>query len=254
MFDLQNDLGVKSFSFRSIKENADVAQAVLQCGVNSVDLSGCHIDYDDPAAQAAAIATYRDAGVRISGIGVVQLKNDEAFNRRYFDFAQQAGCEVVSVNFQPAEHESVLAMLERLCDGYGMRAAIHNHGGKHWMGNATMIDYMLQRSSKAVGLCLDTAWCIQAGEDPVNWLEKYGDRLYAIHFKDFTFEPNGQFHDTVVGEGALDIAATLDAFLALPFDGSAVIEYEGDDAVEASRQCVEAIRAYLATKGVGANQ
>jgi len=241
-FDLDRQLGVKSYSFRHIKENVDVAAAVNLCGATVVDLSGCHVDYDDPGQQERAIAVYRDAGVRISGIGVVGLKNDAAFNRRFFEFARKAGCDVVSCSFEPDKHEEILRGLEALCHTNGMRAAIHNHGGRHWLGNATALDYVFRRTGPAVGLCLDTAWSLQAGEDPFSWLEKFGNRLYGLHLKDFVFDPKGRFSDTIVGEGALDLPGFLKAFKSLPFTGSAVVEYEGDDAVDATGRCVEAIR------------
>ena len=73
-------------------------------------------------------------------------------------------------------------------------------------------------------------------------MDQFGDRLYAIHMKDFVFDRNGTFEDVVVGEGSLDLPALLAAFKKLPFDGSACVEYEGEDAVEASARCVEAVR------------
>jgi sugar phosphate isomerase/epimerase len=241
-FDLNARLGVKSYSFRHIKDNADVAAAVKTCQANGIDLSACHIDYDDIAQQERAIAAYRAAGVVISGIGVVTLKNDAAFNRRFFEFARRAGCRLVSCVFDPDQHEETLRGVQTLCDEYGMRIAIHNHGGKHWLGNSTMLDYVFRRTGPAVGLCLDTAWCLQAGEAPLQWVERFGQRLYGLHLKDFTFAPDGRFHDTVVGDGALDLPAFLEGLRSVPSLESAVVEYEGDDAVEATRRCVEAIR------------
>jgi sugar phosphate isomerase/epimerase len=243
VFNLDARLGVKSYSFRHIKENPEVAAAVKQCGVNGIDLSACHVDYDDPAQQERVITAYRDAGVTISGIGVVYLKNDEAFNRRFFEFARRAGCGLVSCNLDPNTYEDSLRLARTLCERYGMRIAIHNHGGKHWLGNSTMLDYVFRRTGPEVGLCLDTAWCIQAGESPLTWLERFGDRLYGVHLKDFTFAPDGSHHDTVVGEGALDLPAFLKALRTVPALESAVVEYEGDDAVGMTRRCVEAIRA-----------
>ena len=42
MFDLKNQLGIKSYSFRHITDNADVAAAVKECEVDGIDLSACH--------------------------------------------------------------------------------------------------------------------------------------------------------------------------------------------------------------------
>lgn len=242
-FDLDARLGVKSYSFRHIKENPDVAAAVKQCEVLGIDLSACHVNYDDRAQQEQAVAAYRDAGVTISGIGVVTLKNDEAFNRRFFEFARLAGCGLVSCSLDIDGYEDILRLARALCDRYGIRIAIHNHGGKHWLGNSTMLDYLFRRTGPEVGLCLDTAWCLQAGESPQTWVERFGDRLYGLHLKDFTFDPKGGYSDTVVGQGALDLPAFLKALRTAPALESAVVEYEGDDAVGMTHRCVQAIRA-----------
>lgn len=245
MFNLASQLGIKSYSFRTIKETPDLIAAVKQCGVDGVDLSACHVNYDDIAEQEKVIELCREAEMRISGIGVVKLTNDEAFNRRFFAFAQRAQCGLVSCSFELQDHEAVIKMVGRLCGEYGVRAAIHNHGGRDWLGNAKALAYVFGKCDENVGLCLDTAWCLQAGADPVEWLDMFGERLYGVHFKDFTFGLDGKPQDVVVGHGALDLPAFLDKFLTLPFDGSAVVEFEGEDAVNQSARCVKSIRAVL---------
>lgn len=243
------DLGVKSFSFRHLADNAAVAEAIRHCGADAVDLSACHVNYDDPAQQEQALAAYRAAGVRVGGIGVVTLRPDETWNRRFFAFARRAGCGVVSFAFAPEGHEETLRCAEKLCEEFDVRGAIHNHGGGHWLGNAQILDYVFRRTGDRIGLCLDTAWCLHAGESPVAWLDgqddrkKFGARLFALHLKDFVFDEKGRHRDTIVGQGALDLPAFLKTFRTLPFTGPAVVEYEGPDAVEATKRCMESIRA-----------
>ena len=243
MFNLSSQLGIKSYSFRNIKEIPDLIAAVKECGVDGIDLSACHVNYDDVAQQEKVIGLCREAGIRISGIGVANLKSDEAFNRRFFAFAQRAQCGLVSLSFEPTDHENVIKMITRFCDEYGVRAAIHNHGGRHWMGNPTALRYVFGKCGKEMGLCLDTAWCLQAGGNPLEWLEIFGEKLYGVHFKDFTFSPDGKPQDVVVGQGALDLPAFIEKFRQLPFDGSAVLEFEGPDPVNHSALGVAAIRA-----------
>ncbi len=242
-FDLARELGIKSYSFRHIKETADLIAAVKTCGVDGIDLSACHVNYDDVAEQEKLIALCREKGIRITGIGVANLKNDEAFNRRFFAFAQRAQCGLVSCSFDPQNHENVLKMVERFCDEYGVRAAIHNHGGRHWLGNPTALRYVFEKCDKRIGLCLDTAWCLQAAGNPMEWLDMFGERFYGVHFKDLAFTREGKCQDVIVGQGALDLPAFIAKFRTLPFDGSAVVEYEGEDPVNQSARCVAAIRA-----------
>jgi len=245
MYDLASEIGVKSFSFRLIPDNADVAAVALRCGVSTVDLSGCHVDYDAPQSWPGVIASYRDAGVRLPGIGVVYTRPDEAWNRRFFEFARQAEAKLISFSFPPEEHEKTLRLMEQLAEEYGVRLAIHNHGGYDWLGDHAILEYIFKRSSKSVGLCLDTAWCMQAGEDPVKWLELFGERLYGIHFKDFRFQLDGKPQDTVVGEGSLDLPAFVARLKTLDFNGSAVVEYEGENPEERAAASIARIRAVI---------
>jgi len=80
--------------------------------------------------------------------------------------------------------------------------------------------------------------------DPVAWVDEFAGRVYGVHYKDFTFEPNGQWQDVVVGEGTLDLPAFVAALERTNFDGYAVIEYEGDpeDPVPSLQRCVESMR------------
>lgn len=248
MYDLSREIGVKSYSFRAITDNAEVAEVAKRCGVATVDLSGCHVNYDEPGNWAQVIASYRDAGVRLSGIGVVQARSDEAWNRRYFEFAKLAKAGLISFSCPPDEHETTLRLMAKLADEYGIGLAIHNHGGYDWLGNSTILGYIFKRASKSIGLCLDTAWCLQTSEDPVKWLDLFGDRLHGIHFKDFRFKPEGgRPLDTVVGKGALKLADFLAKLKPLDFKGSAVVEYEGENPEENSAASIAGIRAVLAT-------
>ena len=65
-------------------------------------------------------------------------------------------------------------------------------------------------------------------EDPAKMVEKFADRLYGLHFKDFVFERNGKAADTVIGTGGLDLDKLATALRAAKFNGYCVLEYEGD--------------------------
>lgn len=242
MFDLKRLIGVKSYSFRAITDNRSCAEAILSCGSTVVDLSGVHVDYDRPETWHDVIKSYTDNGIVIAGIGVVGARPDSAWNRRFFEFARMAGSELISVTFQPQEWEKTTTSLEQLSSEYDILTAIHNHGGYNWLGNSTILDYVFSRTSYRIGLCLDTAWCIQTEmENPAEWMDKFGSRTYGIHFKDFVWSRDGKHADTVVGDGALKLADVLEKFKSLDTIRSAAVEYEGDNAVEATRLSIQNI-------------
>ena len=243
MFDLQKLIGVKTYSFREIKDNAACAKAIRDCAGSTADISGTHVNYDAPETWGKIVSDYKDNGVVISGLGVVMAKPDEAFNKRFFEFAKLANIPLVSFSCAPEEWEKTVAIMEKFSDEYAIPTAIHNHGGYNWLGNSTIMKYVFGKCSKRVGLCLDTAWCIHTeNENPVQWMELFGDRMYGIHFKDFTWNRNGKHVDSIVGEGALDLPATIEKFKEMEHIISAVVEYEGPDAVECTRKSIENIR------------
>lgn len=244
MFDLQKFIGVKSYSFRTITDNTECAKAVRYCESTTVDISGTHVNYDTPENWGKVIADYADNGVTIAGLGVVSVQNDEAWNRRFFEFAKLGNIPLISISFAPTDWELTVKNIEKLSEEYGILTAIHNHGGYNWMGNSTALKYVFSKCSKRIGLCLDTAWCIHTErENPVQWMDLFGDRMYGIHFKDFVWERNGKHVDSIVGEGSLDLAATLEKFKEMEHIVSAVLEYEGPEAVECTKKSIANIRA-----------
>lgn len=244
MFDLKKNLGVKTFSFREIKDNRTCAEMILRCGCTTADLSGAHVDYGAPATWTDVCRAYAGKGVSIVGIGSAGMRPDDAWNRRYFEFVRTAGAGLVTCAFTMEDWEKTVFSLEKLSEEYGIPAAIHNHGGFDWLGNSTALEYVFRRTSPRIGLCLDTAWCMHIErETPVEWMAKFGGRIYGFHFKDFTWDRKGKHHDSVVGEGSLDLPAVLKSFERLPAVRSAVLEYEGADAAECTRRSVENIRA-----------
>jgi sugar phosphate isomerase/epimerase len=100
------------------------------------------------------------------------------------------------------------------------------------------------QASPRIGLSLDTAWALDAGEDPVKMIEEFGPRLALVHLKDFVFDRARKPEDVVVGTGNLPLPNVAAALAKAGFDGELVIEYEGDVAnpVPALTACVQAIR------------
>ncbi|MEO0513824.1 MAG: sugar phosphate isomerase/epimerase family protein [Planctomycetota bacterium] len=241
------ELAIKGFCFRGYDDNVTVASKLKECGVDRIDLSGCQCDFRQPNEHDEVIKTFRDADVSIVGIGAVQLHGDSS-DQQYFEFCRKAGCRTVSCMGEPDTFTEAIKQADRFAQDFDMFVAIHNHGGKHWLGNSEMLRHVLRRVSDRVGLCIDSAWCLQAGENPVEWVEEFGQRVHAVHFKDFVFDRHGGYEDVVVGTGALNLPAFVKALKEVNFDGPAAIEYEADvdNPVPALSDCVEQMRKTLA--------
>jgi inosose dehydratase len=216
-----------------------VIDRLKSCGVSRIELCGFHVQPSAPES-AAHLALYRDAGVGVTAYGVHHFSGSEAEGRVVFDFAKAAGATTISAHVPPG----AVAVAEKLCKEYGIRIAIHNHGRKDRLGPAWALDDLFKATSPNIGLCLDTAWMLDAGEDPVAIAEKFIGRLYALHVKDFIFDRAGRPHDVVVGTGNLDLGGLLKLLVKHRWSGNCTIEYEGDveNPVPALTACVKAIQ------------
>lgn len=240
-------LAVQSYCFRGFKENPKVAELVKKIGVSAIEVCGVHCNFNDPAGWDAVLNTYAKAGVNIVSIGVEGFKPDEAHCRSRFDFAKRAGCSVISANFAPDTFAQTVPVVAKLSEEYGIRLAIHNHGGYHWLGNGQMLDHVFNTTPACIGLCMDTAWAMDAKQDPLKWADKYAARLYSVHIKDFIFDRARNHTDVVVGTGNLKLPELFKLLSDKGFAGPLICEYEGDvnDPTPALAECIVAMRKSL---------
>ncbi|MDE0227765.1 MAG: sugar phosphate isomerase/epimerase [Spirochaetaceae bacterium] len=238
-------IAVQSFCFRGFASNEEVAAKAREIGLAAVEPCGVHVDFADEAAQDAAIAAYRDAGVRLVSCGVNSIRGDGSGAECYFRFACKAGLPVISADVTPPASWDTFAAAERLAERYEVNVALHNHGGAHWLGNAQMLEEVFRRTGPRIGLMLDTAWAIDSREDPVKMVRRFGDRLMGVHLKDFVYSRDREPVDVVIGTGILDLPALVTALGEVGFDGVPIIEYEGDvnNPVPALTECVKEIAA-----------
>ncbi len=143
---------------------------------------------------------------------------------------------------------SALPLLDRLAEEYGINIAIHNHGRKIPFGFCWELDRAFQQTSRRIGLCLDTAWALDAREDPLAMAERYADRLYGVHLKDFTFDRAGNPEDVIIGTGNLRLPAFLRTLRAVNFQGYLSLEYEGDEnnPLPSVQQCLVRMKQEIA--------
>jgi len=245
MIDVSSNLGVQSYCYRGFKSLDDVVRLMKQSGLTAIELWGGHCDWKAPEQFGSVIATLKDAGVAIPAIGVNRFANDPGAERNYLEFCKASGAGVISANFPMDSVPESLRAAERLADEYDVKIAVHNHGGHHWLGSEEALRWLFARTSPRIGLCLDTAWALDARLDPVKAVEVFAERLYGLHLKDFRYRPDRTPEDVIVGSGNLDLKGLFEALRAIDYEGYAVLEYEGDvdNPEPALTKCVEAVRA-----------
>src|SRR3954469_25013564 len=226
---MNQPIAMQSYCYRHFKALPAFFEQLKSTGVSATEVCRIHTNFDDVSQFPGTIDQFRKAGVQIVAIGVEKMMGDDALDRPRFEFCKQAGVKNMSITFDPATFfEGKLKSVEKLADEYDLKLGIHNHGGYDWLGNSTILQYVFSKTSKRIGLHLDTAWAIDAKQNPVEMAEKFADRLHGVHVKDFVYDPKRNPKDVVIGQGILDLPKFMTVLKNHNFSGPLVIEYEGD--------------------------
>ena len=219
------NLGVQSFTFRNFKTLDELIGVVKKAGIGFVEVMPGHISPDASEADiSAGLKKFKSAGIAVSSYGVCNFSSDEKADRKIFEIGKMAGLKAISADIDP----DAVSLAEKLAEEYGIKLAVHNHGRAHRYGSMVQLNELFGKSGKSVGICLDTAWMLDSGEDVLEAVEAFSKRLYGVHLKDFRFNPDGSHEDVVVGDGSLDLRKFFGALESVKFGGYMSIEYEGE--------------------------
>jgi len=239
------NVGVQSWSFRHYKSIGEMLAQVKAVGVSRIELCGAHANFDDPSQHQVAIDACKVAGVEILSIGVQGFSGDHKKEKQWFEFAKKAGAKYISAHFNVANFREGTAVARAMSEVYGIKIGIHCHGGYMFNGSADEISHLIELGQGNIGINIDTAWCIQSGNDPVDWAKRFKGSVFGTHYKDFVFTPKGKYSECLIGDGALDLPTYIKTLDEGSFDGYAVIEYEAEEQNPGPtiKKAVERIRA-----------
>jgi sugar phosphate isomerase/epimerase len=244
---MNQTIAIQSWCFRHFKALPEFFAELKSAGVAATEVCGVHADFKTPSTAGAIASQFKAAGVQIVAMGVEYLSGDYAADKPRFEWARAAGVKNMSISFQPEAMFDGLKNIEKLADEFDLQLGIHNHGGYDWLGNSTILNYILGKTSKRIGLHMDTAWAIDAKQNPVEMAEKFIDRLVGVHIKDFVYNRERHPADVIIGTGILDLPKFVGVLKQANFSGPLVIEYEGDEKnpVPALSQCVKKLAALV---------
>ena len=86
----------------------------------------------------------------------------------------------------------------------GIGLSYHNHKEEFYLHGPACGEQYIFNTAKTLGFQLDCGHCLAAGEEPSEWIRRYGDRAYSIHAKDIKFDTDGKRYDTPIGDGLVD--------------------------------------------------
>ena len=186
---MNQPIAIQSWCYRHFKPLPAFFEQLKNTGVSATEICGVHGNFTDPATFAGTIDQYRKAGVQIVAIGVERMTGDLEQDRPRFEFCKQAGVKNMSITFSPdVFYDGGLKNVEKLADEYDLKLGIHNHGGYDWLGNVPILQHVFSKTSPRIGLHLDTAWAIDAKQNPVEMAERFVTRLHGVHVKDFIYD------------------------------------------------------------------
>jgi sugar phosphate isomerase/epimerase len=217
-------LGLASYTFRNFSR-AQLIGFMKQLNVfalNAKDVKD-HLPMD-PQEEAAALADYAAAGIKLHAAGAVYFAKDEDEDMRSkFEYCKRAGIGVI-VAGDPAL--ATLPRIEKFAKEYDIRIAIHNHGpeDKLWPSPLDVLRAVKDMDPR-IGCCIDVGHAARAGTDVVQAIREAGPRLFNVHMKDLT-NFRSKESQVAVGDGIMPVRGMFEALIAIKYDGFVDLEYE----------------------------
>jgi sugar phosphate isomerase/epimerase len=240
-------MGAQSYSLR----NYNLVEAVRHLqgmGLHHVEFFRKHLD---PAASQEEIDETKkllaDADIALSAHGVNSFNKDHDKNRQVFEFARRAGIKTITAN--PTPDKETFDSLDKLCEEFNVRIAIHNHGPGALYDTIASVQKVCDGRHKLIGACVDTGHFLRSKEDPVKAVYELGPRVYGVHVKDEE-KMEKQSHNVIIGSGHLDLVGLFKALrdIKFPADGALSLEYEAnpENPIDDMKQCLDAAREAIA--------
>lgn len=246
------DFSYQLYSARNEKSLDETLKTLKQLGYTQVE--GWGGQFADPAALAASLKT---AGLTMptAHIGYTALENTDAAIK----IAQTVGIKTIYCPAPPtadyregkgswSQLGEGLAKIGKALNAAGVGFGYHNH---HWefakgADGKTPIETLLG-ASPALEWEMDLAWLVKAGEDPVKWMDKFGNRITAVHVKDIA--PAGETLDedgwADVGQGTLDWKSLIKTIQEKTKAKYFVAEHDKpSDAIRFARRSMDAVKKW----------
>jgi sugar phosphate isomerase/epimerase len=254
-------LGCQAWSFKeftffeAIDKTASLGLHYIETGsfqVISKDQPTVKFTEDSPAEVRAAVKKkLADCNVKLLSFGVIAALKEVGEYRKFFDFAKDMGIETLVG--EPAEDH--VEALDKMCEEYGMKFAIHNHPQPSHYWNPDNVLKVCKGRSHRIGACADTGHWMRSGLNPVECLKKLDGRIIEFHFKDIN-KAEHEAYDVPWGTGVCDVKAMLAEIYRQKFRGLFYIEYEHNwkTSLPEIGECVQhfdKVAAELAPAGTG---
>ena len=246
-------VGLELYSVRDglQKDPPGTVRAVAQMGYQVVEFYGPYFDWSEAQAKDMrklmddlgihCYSTHNDEG----NFGAGKIEHTKALNlilgSRY---VVQAWSDPKP---DPEGWKALANQLNAASDALapaGLKVGYHNHDAE-WkpVGGKRPIEILAANTKPSVMLQLDVGTCLEAGADPVAWIQANPGRIRSIHCKDWSSDPNVGYK-TLFGEGKADWKGIFHAAESVGGVEYYLIEQEGSrfSELETAKRCLEAFR------------
>ncbi|KHF38006.1 sugar phosphate isomerase/epimerase family protein [Halalkalibacter okhensis] len=132
------------------------------------------------------------------------------------EFQKKIGSHYITCPYLPEERRgeysqlaNILTEIGRTCAENGIKFSYHNHAFElEDIEGKRPLNVLLDESNpEVVNAELDIYWLTKAGENPVEWIEKYKGRTPLLHLKDMTTDQEQFFAE--LGTGGVDLESSI---------------------------------------------
>ncbi len=216
------DLALQLYSLRNVADRdfAGILKAVAEKDFDGVEFAGFH-DYS--ARELKALLD--SLGLRSEGSHTSQSLLEDSLNQVLED-NRILGTKYIILPYAKAESPEEYLRLAEFCSRTGrsvresgMTFLYHNHHHElHPLENGELGLDILRENTAADELSfqLDVYWAFHAGLDPVEYMEKLGDRCATVHLKDMA--PGPEKRMTEAGTGIVDLRSVIAQGVKMGFD------------------------------------
>ncbi|WP_225336443.1 sugar phosphate isomerase/epimerase family protein [Halomicrobium urmianum] len=203
---------INLYSVRELDESVEeILDRVADAGYDGVQFSGGRTWGE--AGPEKIREKLDETGLEVTGahVGIDELEDDQEATVEAY---RTLGCDSVVVPYLDAtEFESTdavdqtidrLQLLQDQLEDYNIELHYHNHDHEFVdLGEHTGFDRLIDGTSE-IGFELDVGWAAAGGSDPVELLDRIGERGPLVHMKDVDLDTNTPVE---IGTGDVDMEA-----------------------------------------------
>jgi sugar phosphate isomerase/epimerase len=251
-------LGVQSYSFRD-RPLDEAIKGMVEVGLGECELWEGHVEPKNMSREAlrewrssVPMTHFQDIRKKFDDAGILLYAYNYSFRDNFtdqeiargFEMAKALGVGIITASGTL----SVVDRVDKEASKNKIKVGFHGHSDvKHPNEFSTpeTFEKAMAGRSHYIGVNLDIGHFFAAGFDPVDFINKYHDRIVTIHIKD---RKKNDGENMSFGEGDTPIQAVLKLLEQKKYKIPANIEYEykGQDTVAEVKKCFEYCKQALA--------